>query len=103
MTEYGASSTSFYTSAEKLDHYESLDEVLDMHCHDEKLRTVIVDMLDVCAKITDALRTTLVTVEGIENTFGDKQLSVDVGIRFVTCQMHRRHDYSQFRLTDHCR
>ncbi|GKY98522.1 hypothetical protein MPSEU_000809300 [Mayamaea pseudoterrestris] len=76
--EYGASCTSFYTSAEKLDHYESLDEVLAKHCKNEKLRTVINDMLNVCAEITDALRTTLVTVEGIDNAFGDKQLSVDV-------------------------
>jgi hypothetical protein len=78
--EYGASETSFYTSAEKLDHYESLDEVLDKHCQDTKLRTVITDLLNVCAEITDALRTTLVTVEGIENSFGDKQLSVDVSL-----------------------
>lgn len=78
--EYGASSTSFYTSEEKLDHYESLEEVLEKHCQDEKLRTVITDMLAVCARITDALRTTLVTVEGIENAFGDAQLSVDVSI-----------------------
>merc|ERR1712174_125853 len=36
------------------------------------------EMLDVCAEITEALRTALVTVEGSSNTFGDAQLSVDV-------------------------
>jgi hypothetical protein len=35
-------------------------------------------MLDVCAEITEALRTALVTVEGSMNDFGDAQLSVDV-------------------------
>lgn len=35
-------------------------------------------MLGACAKITDALRTALVTVEGSSNTFGDVQLTVDV-------------------------
>lgn len=76
--EYGASSTSFYTKAEKQDSYKSLDEVLDEKCADDKVRQVIKDMLDVCADITEALRTALVTVEGSSNTFGDAQLSVDV-------------------------
>lgn len=53
--------------------------LLDRKCADDpKLRTVIVDMLDVCAEITEALRTALVTVEGSTNDFGDTQLSVDV-------------------------
>merc|ERR1712127_1158624 len=34
--------------------------------------------LEACADITEALRTSLVTVEGSSNTFGDAQLSVDV-------------------------
>merc|ERR1719272_666619 len=76
--EYGASSTSFYTTTEKQDSYESLDAVLENKCKDEKLRLVIKDMLDACADITEALRVALVTVEGSENTFGDAQLSVDV-------------------------
>jgi len=76
--EFGASSTSFYTTAEKQDTYDSLDKVLQEKCKDEKVREVIVDMLDVCAEITEALRTALVTVEGSQNTFGDAQLSVDV-------------------------
>jgi len=76
--EYGASSTSFYTTTEKQDTYESLDAVLDNKCKDEKVRAVIKDMLDACADITEALRTALVTVEGSSNTFGDAQLSVDV-------------------------
>lgn len=76
--EYGASSTSFYTTTEKKDSYESLDSVLEAKCKDEKVRMVIKDMLDVCADITEALRTALVTVEGSMNDFGDAQLSVDV-------------------------
>ena len=76
--EYGASSTSFYTTTEKQDSYESLDDVLDAKCKDEKVKAVIKDMLDACADITEALRTALVTVEGSANTFGDAQLSVDV-------------------------
>eukprot|EP00543_Licmophora_paradoxa_P005556 CAMPEP_0202444178 /NCGR_PEP_ID=MMETSP1360-20130828/3322_1 /ASSEMBLY_ACC=CAM_ASM_000848 /TAXON_ID=515479 /ORGANISM="Licmophora paradoxa, Strain CCMP2313" /LENGTH=369 /DNA_ID=CAMNT_0049060109 /DNA_START=91 /DNA_END=1200 /DNA_ORIENTATION=+ len=76
--EYGASSTSFYTTTEKQDSYLSLDEVLDAKCSDTQVKSVIKDMLEVCADITEALRTALVTVEGSSNTFGDAQLSVDV-------------------------
>jgi hypothetical protein len=76
--EYGASSTSFYTTTEKKDSYESLDDVLTVKCKDANTREVIRDMLDVCAEITEALRTGLVTVEGSMNDFGDAQLSVDV-------------------------
>jgi sedoheptulose-bisphosphatase len=76
--EYGASSTSFYTDVQKQDTYSSAKEILDAHCSDKKLGQVIMEMLDVCAEITEALRTALVTVEGSANTFGDAQLSVDV-------------------------
>ena len=76
--EYGASSTSFYTTTEKQDSYDSLDDVLAAKCPDEKTRMVIYEMLDACADITEALRSALVTVEGSSNTFGDAQLSVDV-------------------------
>jgi len=76
--EYGASSTSFYTKTEKQDSYDDLNVVLDAKCKDAKLRTVIVEMLDAVADITEALRSALVTVEGSQNTFGDQQLSVDV-------------------------
>lgn len=76
--EYGASSTSFYTTTEKQETYDSLEDVLSTKCADEKTRAVIKDMLDACADITEALRTALVTVEGSSNTFGDAQLSVDV-------------------------
>jgi len=76
--EYGASSTSFYTTTEKQESYESLEAVLGAKCADKKVRLVIKDMLDACADITEALRVALVTVEGSENTFGDAQLSVDV-------------------------
>lgn len=76
--EYGASSTSFYTTTEKQDSYASLDEVLNAKCADDNVKAVIRDMLESCADITEALRTALVTVEGSENTFGDAQLSVDV-------------------------
>merc|ERR1719413_22565 len=76
--EYGASSTSFYTTTEKQDSYASLDDILKEKCKDDKVRQVIVDMLDVCADITEALRTALVTVEDTSNEFGDTQLSVDM-------------------------
>lgn len=76
--EYGASSTSFYTTTEKQETYDSLDDVLSIKCADETTRTVIKDMLDACADITEALRTALVTVEDSSNTFGDAQLSVDM-------------------------
>lgn len=82
LNEYGASSTSFYTTTEKQDSYESLDDILKRSCKDEKVQRVIKDMLDTCAEITEALRTALVTVEGSANTFGDAQLSVDV--RMIT-------------------
>merc|ERR1719387_259689 len=76
--EFGASSTSFYTKTEKQDSYDDLDQVLNAKCKDEKLKTLIKEMLDACADITEALRSALVTVEGSQNTFGDQQLSVDV-------------------------
>jgi len=76
--EYGASSTSFYTKTEKQESYLSLEEVLEKKMADDTVKEVIKDMLDVCADITEALRTALVTVEGSSNTFGDAQLSVDV-------------------------
>ena len=82
--EYGASSTSFYTTNEKQDSYASLDDVLQEKCADEKVRQVIVDMLEVCADITEALRTALVTVEDTSNEFGDTQLSVDVSENIQT-------------------
>ena len=55
-----------------------MDTVLEAKCADQKTRAVIVEMLDACADITEALRSALVTVEGSSNTFGDAQLSVDV-------------------------
>jgi len=76
--EYGASSTSFYTTTEKQDSYASLDDILQEKCADAQVREVIVDMLEVCADITEALRTALVTVEDTSNDFGDTQLSVDM-------------------------
>jgi sedoheptulose-bisphosphatase len=42
------------------------------------VRQCIHDLMQVCADITDALRVSLVTVEGSTNDFGDSQLSVDV-------------------------
>jgi len=76
--EYGASSTSFYTTTEKQDKYDDLDTVLDAKCGDAQVKAVIKEMLEACADITEALRSALVTVEGSSNTFGDAQLSVDV-------------------------
>lgn len=82
--EYGASSTSFYTTTEKKSSYKSLADVLSTKCKDEQVRGVITDMLGACAEITEALRTALVTVEGSMNDFGDAQLSVDVS-HIVVC------------------
>ncbi|CAJ1966472.1 unnamed protein product [Cylindrotheca closterium] len=77
-SSFGASCTSFYTTEEKKDSYETLDDVLLEKCADEKIRAVIQDLMQVCADITEALRVALVTVEGSTNDFGDSQLSVDV-------------------------
>jgi hypothetical protein len=54
--EYGASGTSFYTKTEKQDSYDDLDMVLKEKCKDDKLRALIVEMLDAVAEITEALR-----------------------------------------------
>lgn len=75
---YGASCTSCYTTEEKKDSYSTLSKLLETKCADTLVRQVIVDMMGVCADITDALRVNLVTVEGSSNVFGDSQLSVDV-------------------------
>jgi len=75
---YGASGTSCYTTEEKKDSYSTLSKILETKCSDGLVRQVILDMMDVCAEITDALRVNLVTVEGSSNVFGDSQLSVDV-------------------------
>jgi len=75
---YGASSTSCYTTEQKKDVYETLEEVLNVKCKDPLVRECITDLMKVCADITDVLRVSLVTVEGSTNDFGDSQLSVDV-------------------------
>jgi sedoheptulose-bisphosphatase len=75
---YGASHTSFYTSEEKKDKYDTLDEVLALQMKNTELGTLIKEQLEACVKITMALRTNLVTVEGSSNAFGDVQLTVDV-------------------------
>lgn len=77
-SSYGASHSSYYTTEEKKDKYETLEDVLSTKCSDPMIRQVIKDLMKVCADITDALRVALVTVEGSENDFGDTQLSVDV-------------------------
>ena len=77
-SSYGASHSSYYTTEEKKDTYETLDDVLSTKCSDPMIRDVVKDLMKVCADITDALRVALVTVEGSENDFGDTQLSVDV-------------------------
>jgi len=76
--EYGASGTSYYTTTEKQDSYPSLENILEKHCKNDTLKACIRELLDGCADITEALRSALVTVEGTDNSFGDKQLSVDV-------------------------
>merc|ERR1719327_127686 len=75
---YGASHTSFYTDAVAKDSYPTLEEVLSEKMSDPELRKLTTSMLDVCGKITDALRIALVTVAGSDNQFGDVQLGVDV-------------------------
>lgn len=75
---YAASSSSFYTTEEKKDSYDTLEDVLTTKCADPLLRQCIQDLLQICADITEALRVSLVTVEGSTNDFGDSQLSVDV-------------------------
>jgi sedoheptulose-bisphosphatase len=75
---YGASHTSFYTSEEKKDKYDTLDEVLATSMADVKLRALVKEQMEACVKITMALRNNLVTVEGTANSFGDVQLTVDV-------------------------
>lgn len=77
-SSYGASCTSHYTTEEKKDVYETLQDVLDKKCSDPLVKEVIKDLMNVCADITNALRISLVTVEGSTNDFGDSLLSVDV-------------------------
>lgn len=85
-SSFAASCTSVYTTEEKKDSYETLEDVLLEKCADEKVRAVIQDLLQICADITEALRVALVTVEGSTNDFGDSQLSVDV--RLSRCGRH---------------
>jgi len=75
---YGASHTSFYTDAVAKDKYDTLEEVLASKLKDSKLKSMTNELLDACVKITEALRVNLVTVNDSANTFGDKQLTVDV-------------------------
>jgi len=76
---FGASHTSFYTSAVAKDSYQTMDEILNTKLADEGVRTVVKEMLDACVKITEALRVNLVTVADAQNSvFGDVQLGVDV-------------------------
>ncbi len=76
---FGASHTSFYTSAVAKDSYATLDEILDAKMKDEGVRGVTKEVLQACTKITDALRVNLVTVADAQNSvFGDVQLGVDV-------------------------
>jgi sedoheptulose-bisphosphatase len=77
-SSYGASCTSYYTTEEKRDTYETLEDILSSKCSDPLVKQVIKDLMKVCADITEALRVALVTVEGSTNDFGDSQLSVDV-------------------------
>lgn len=82
MTTYekqeSISSTSIYTEVEKKESYQTLQDILESSCSCSKLHGVVIDMLKVIAEITIDLRTSIVTVEGVCNTFGDSQLSVDV-------------------------
>jgi len=76
---FGASHTSFYTSAKAKDKYATLDEILNSKMADTGVREVVKDMLNACVKITEAPRVNLVTVADAQNSvFGDVQLGVDV-------------------------
>jgi len=75
---YGASHTSFYTDNVAKDYYETLDEIMEKKMKDTKLRSMVKELLDASVKITEALRVNLVTVNDSANSFGDKQLGVDV-------------------------
>lgn len=76
---FGASHTSFYTSAVAKDSYATLDEILNAKMKDEGVRAVTKEVLDACVSITEALRVNLVTVADAQNSvFGDVQLGVDV-------------------------
>jgi len=75
---YGASHTSFYTDAVAKDKYDTLAEVMEQKLKDPKLKGMVNELLDACVKITEALRVNLVTVNDSSNTFGDRQLTVDV-------------------------
>mmetsp|Transcript_34510 Transcript_34510/g.81740 ORF Transcript_34510/g.81740 Transcript_34510/m.81740 type:complete len:392 (+) Transcript_34510:1-1176(+) len=76
---FGASHTSFYTSAVAKDSYATIDDILTTKMADEGVREVVTEMLAACVKITEALRVNLVTVADAQNSvFGDVQLGVDV-------------------------
>ena len=76
---FGASHTSFYTSAKAKDSYATLDEILENKMSDDAVRGVTKEVLAACVKITEALRVNLVTVADAQNSvFGDVQLGVDV-------------------------
>merc|ERR1711966_21355 len=76
---FGASHTSFYTSAVAKDSYATLSEILESKMADEGVRTVVTEMLDAAVEITKALRVNLVTVADAQNSvFGGVQLGVDV-------------------------
>lgn len=73
-----ASHSSCYTSETKRDRYDSLPTVLRERLADVQLGEFIVAALGACQRVSLALRSALVTVEGTSNTFGDVQLTVDV-------------------------
>ena len=76
---FGASHTSFYTSAVAKDSYATIEDILSTKMKDEGVREVVTEMLAACVKITEALRVNLVTVADAQNSvFGDVQLGVDV-------------------------
>lgn len=75
---FGASCTSVYTTEQKRLSYDSLTQVLAERLADAELRSLVSALLGACARVAEALRTALVTVEGTSNTFGDTQLTVDV-------------------------
>lgn len=72
------SHTSVYTQERKKDSYSLLPEVLEGKIADVQARTLVAELFVACRKASAALRTSLVTVEGTTNMFGDVVLTVDV-------------------------
>lgn len=72
------SHTSVYTQEMKKDKYSVLPDILEAKIADSQSRTLVSELFVACRKVSAALRTSLVTVEGTTNKFGDVVLTVDL-------------------------